>query len=303
MNASFLGTLEGERPVQVVGVVNAYTAMLAARAGFPALYLSGSGVATSSFGLPDLGFTTATEVAEDTRRITAATTLPLLVDADTGWGLPPMVERSVRQLERAGAAAVQVEDQVLEKRCGHRPNKRLVASEVMEARIEAAVGARADPSFAVVARTDALARGGLDEALTRIDRYVSAGADVIFLEAAARLDEYQQAAQAAGVPILANLTEFGATPLFTVEELRDAGVGYALYPLSAFRAMSAAAARVFDAIRRDGTQAAVVGDMQTRAELYEVLDYESYERRMDDLTLGPDGDGDSAGDAVGQEAP
>lgn len=274
--------LEAERPVQVVGVVNAYSAMLAERAGFRALYLSGSGVATASFGLPDLGFTTLSEVAEDTRRVTAATDLPLLVDADTGWGLAPMVERTVRELERAGAAAVQLEDQVLEKRCGHRPNKQVVAVEVMEDRVAAAVAARREASFAVVARTDAIAVTGLDDALARIARYVAAGADVIFLEAAGSLEEYAQAAKVAGVPILANLTEFGQTPLFGLDELRDAGVSFALYPLSSFRAMSAAAVRVFEAIRRDGTQAAVMDAMQTRAELYDVLDYESYERRMDE---------------------
>lgn len=273
--------LEAERPVQVVGVVNAYSAMLAERAGFRALYLSGSGVATASFGLPDLGFTTLGEVAEDTRRVTGATELPLLVDADTGWGLAPMVERTVRELERAGAAAVQLEDQVLEKRCGHRPNKQVVAVEVMEDRVAAAVAARRDPSFAVVARTDAIAVHGLDDALDRITRYVTAGADVIFLEAASSLEQYAQAAKVAGVPILANLTEFGQTPLFGLDELRDAGVSFALYPLSAFRAMSAAAVQVFESIRRDGTQAGVIDAMQTRAELYDVLDYESYERRMD----------------------
>jgi methylisocitrate lyase len=279
--------LDAEHPVQVVGVINAYSAMLAARAGFRALYLSGSGVATASFGLPDLGFTTLSEVAEDTRRITGATDLPLLVDADTGWGLPPMVERTVRELERAGAAAVQLEDQVLEKRCGHRPNKRLVTKAVMEARIDAAATGRTNPSFAIVARTDAIANGGIGEAVDRIGAYVAAGADVIFLEAAASLDEYADAAKAARVPILANLTEFGQTPLYTLDELRDAGVSFALYPLSAFRAMSAAAVRVFRAIRRDGTQAAVLEQMQTRAELYEVLDYEAWEQRIDDLSLPP----------------
>jgi methylisocitrate lyase len=284
----FLSARETERPVQVVGVINAYAAMLAARAGFKALYLSGSGVATASFGLPDLGFTTLSEVAEDTRRITGATSLPLLVDADTGWGLPPMVERTVRELERAGAAAIQLEDQVLEKRCGHRPNKRVVEAAVMEARVAAAVAARVDPSFAVVARTDALAVGGLDDALERITRYTGAGADVIFLEAAASLDHYTEAAKAAGVPILANLTEFGRTPMFTIDELRDADVSYVLYPLSAFRAMSAAAMRVYRSIRQDGTQANVLGEMQTRDELYEVLDYESYEQQLDDLSRPPE---------------
>jgi len=274
--------LEEERPVQIVGAVNAYTAMLAARAGFRALYLSGSGVATASFGLPDLGFTTLTDVAEETRRVAGATDLPLLVDADTGWGPPPMVERAVRELERAGAAAVQIEDQVLEKRCGHRPDKRLVTAETMEARVAAAAAARGDASFAVVARTDAIAVEGLDAAIERAQRYVAAGADIIFVEAVTSLEDYAEAAKATGVPILANLTEFGVTPLFTLEELRDAHVAFALYPLSAFRAMSAAAVRVFESIRRDGTQAEVVEDMQTRAELYEVLDYEAYERRMDD---------------------
>jgi len=274
--------LEEERPVQIVGAVNAYTAMLAARAGFRALYLSGSAVATASFGLPDLGFTTLTDVAEETRRVAGATDLPLLVDADTGWGPPPMVERAVRELERAGAAAVQIEDQVLEKRCGHRPDKRLVTAETMEARVAAAAAARGDASFAVVARTDAIAVEGLDAAIERAQRYVAAGADVIFVEAVTSLEDYAEAAKATGVPILANLTEFGVTPLFTLKELRDAHVAFALYPLSAFRAMSAAAVRVFESIRRDGTQAGVVEDMQTRAELYEVLDYEAYERRMDD---------------------
>jgi methylisocitrate lyase len=274
--------LEEERPVQIVGAVNAYTAMLAARAGFRALYLSGSGVATASFGLPDLGFTTLTDVAEETRRVAGATDLPLLVDADTAWGPPPMVERAVRELERAGAAGVQIEDQVLEKRCGHRPDKRLVTAETMEARVAAAAAARRDASFAVVARTDAIAVEGFDAAIERAQRYVAAGADSIFLEAVTSLEDYAEAAKATGVPILANLTEFGVTPLFTLEELRDAHVAFALYPLSAFRAMSAAAVRVFESIRRDGTQAGVVEDMQTRAELYEVLDYEAYERRMDD---------------------
>jgi methylisocitrate lyase len=274
--------LEAERPLQVVGVVNAYTAMLAARIGFRALYLSGSGLATASFGLPDLGFTTLTEVAEDTRRIAGATDLPLLVDADTGWGPPPIVERAVRELERAGATAVQLEDQVAEKRCGHRPNKRVVAPEVMEARVAAAVSARTDSSFAVVARTDAIAVEGLNCTMERIQRYVAAGADVIFLEAATSLDDYAKAAKATDVPILANLTEFGTTPLFTLDELDAAGVSFALYPLSAFRAMSAAAVKVLEAIRRDGTQAALLDQMQSRSELYEVLDYEGYERRMDE---------------------
>jgi methylisocitrate lyase len=265
----------------VAGVINAYTAMLAERAGFPALYLSGSGVATASFGLPDLGLTTLTEVAEETRRITAATSLPLLVDADTGWGPRPMVERAVRELERAGAAAIQLEDQVAEKRCGHRPNKRLAGSAEMEERIAAAVCARVSPDFAVVGRTDALAVEGTDAAVERATRYVAAGADIIFLEGAGEPRQYSAVATATGVPVLANLTEFGVTPLFTVAELAAASVSLALYPLSAFRAMSAAAVRVFAAIRADGTQAAVLPEMQTRADLYDVLDYEADERRAD----------------------
>jgi methylisocitrate lyase len=270
-----------EAPVQVAGVINAYTAMLAERAGFPALYLSGSGVATASFGLPDLGLTTLTEVAEETRRITAVTSLPLLVDADTGWGPPPMVERAVRELERAGAAAVQLEDQVAEKRCGHRPNKRLADRAEMEERIAAAVSARVSPAFAVVGRTDALAVEGLDAAVKRARSYVAAGADIIFLEGAGELRQYAAVAAATGAPVLANLTEFGVTPLFTVAELAAAGVSLALYPLSAFRAMSAAAAAVFAAIRADGTQARAVPGMQTRAELYDVLGYEARERQAD----------------------
>jgi len=286
--ASFLDVLQAERPVQVVGTVDAYTAMLAADAGFRALYLSGSGVATSSHGLPDLGLTTLSEVAEDVRRIGGATDLPLLVDADTGWGPPLMVERAVRVLERAGASAVQLEDQSIEKRCGHRPNKRVVAADVMEERVRAAVNARRDPSLAIVARTDALAVTGLDDALERTARYVRAGADIIFVEAATSLDHYAAAREAAGVPILANLTEFGVTPLFGLADLRAAGVSYALYPLSAFRAMSRAATQVFEAIRRDGTQAAVIDTMQTRTELYRVLDYEVYERRMDEVPVEVD---------------
>jgi methylisocitrate lyase len=270
-----------EAPVQVAGVINAYTAMLAERAGFRALYLSGSGVATASFGLPDLGLTTLTEVAGEARRIAAVTSLPLLVDADTGWGPEPMVERAVRELERAGAAAIQLEDQVAEKRCGHRPNKRLAEAAEMAGRITAAVSARASSDFAVVARTDALAGEGLNATVSRARSYAEAGADIIFLEGAGELRQYSAVAAATGVPVLANLTEFGVTPLFTVAELAAADVSFALCPLSAFRAMSAAAVRVFAAIRADGTQAAVLSEMQTRAELYDVLDYEARERQAD----------------------
>jgi methylisocitrate lyase len=275
--SSVLAAQRDERPLQVVGAVSAYTAMLAERAGFRALYLSGSGVATSVLGLPDLGLTCMTEVAEQTRQITSASDLPLIVDADTGWGPALMVERTTRQLERAGAAAIQLEDQSASKRCGHRSGKQLVSAAVMVERVEAAATARNGPDFAVIARTDALATEGLDGAIERACRYVEAGADWIFLEAATDLEQYAALRAAAQVPIMANLTEFGRTPLFHLSQLRAAGVEVALYPLSAFRAMSRAAQLVYQAIRRDGTQRAVLDIMQTRSELYEVLDYEAYE--------------------------
>jgi methylisocitrate lyase len=274
---SVLAAQRDEQPLQVVGVVSAYTAMLAERAGFRALYLSGSGVATSVFGLPDLGLTSMTEVAEQTRQISSASDLALIVDADTGWGPALMVERTTRQLERAGAAAIQLEDQSASKRCGHRSGKQLVSAAVMVERVEAAATARNGPDFAVIARTDALATEGLDGAIERACRYVEAGADWIFLEAATDLEQYAALRAAAQVPIMANLTEFGRTPLFDLSQLRGAGVQVALYPLSAFRAMSRAAQLVYEAIRRDGTQRAVLDIMQTRSELYDVLDYEAYE--------------------------
>lgn len=275
--SSVLAAQRDERPLQVVGAVSAYTAMLAERAGFRALYLSGSGVATSVLGLPDLGLTCMTEVAEQTRQITSASDLPLIVDADTGWGPALMVERTTRQLERAGAAAIQLEDQSASKRCGHRSGKQLVSAAVMVERVEAAATARNGPDFAVIARTDALATEGLDGAIERACRYVEAGADWIFLEAATDLEQYAALRAAAQVPIMANLTEFGRTPLFHLSQLGAAGVEVALYPLSAFRAMSRAAQLVYQAIRRDGTQRAVLDIMQTRSELYDVLDYEAYE--------------------------
>jgi methylisocitrate lyase len=266
-----------EQPLQVVGAVSAYTAMLAERAGFRALYLSGSGVATSVFGLPDLGLTCMTEVAEQARQITSASDLPLIVDADTGWGPALMVERTTRQLERAGAAAIQLEDQSASKRCGHRAGKQLVSTAVMVERITAAVNSRSGPDFAIIARTDALATEGLDGAIERACRYVEGGADWIFLEAATDLAQYTSLRTAVNVPIMANLTEFGQTPLYDLSDLREAGVQIALYPLSAFRAMSRAAQLVYEAIRRDGTQRDVLDLMQTRGELYGVLDYEAYE--------------------------
>lgn len=281
--ARLRAAVKAERPLQMVGAINAYCALLAERAGFRALYLSGAGVANASFGLPDLGLTTLNDVAEDTRRITAASALPLLVDADTGWGPAFMIARTVRELTRAGAAGMHIEDQVQTKRCGHRPGKALVAAAEMADRVKAAVDARVDPSFVVMARTDAYASEGRDAALARARTYVEAGADMIFAEALTSLEDYRAFCQGLAVPVLANITEFGKTPLFTLAELRDAGVALALYPLSAFRAMSAAALGVYQHLRREGTQGGVIDRMQTRDQLYEVLDYHAYERKLDQL--------------------
>ncbi|MCZ6575110.1 MAG: methylisocitrate lyase [Gammaproteobacteria bacterium] len=282
--------MERERPLQLVGAINAYCALLAERTGFGALYLSGAGVANASFGLPDLGVTTLNDVAQDVRRITGATPLPLLVDADTGWGAAFMIARTIRELTAAGAAGCHIEDQVQAKRCGHRPGKALVSAQEMADRIRAAVDARTDEQFVIVARTDALAVEGLDAALERAGRYVEAGADVIFAEAMTTLEDYKRFTSTVGVPVLANITEFGNTPLFTVEELRKVGVGLVIYPLSAFRAMSAAALEVYEALRREGTQKEVLDSMQTRDALYEVLRYHDYERKLDELfAKGEDG--------------
>lgn len=279
--------MEAERPLQLAGAINAYCALLAERAGFRALYLSGAGVANASFGLPDLGLTTPTNVCEDVRRITGATRLPLLVDADTGWGpAAPMITHAIRELERAGAAGCHIEDQAPAKRCGHRPGKQLVSAAEMSDRVKAAVHGRTDRSFVIAARTDALAAEGLEATLERAHRYVQAGADAIFLEAATTLDQYRIFAADLEVPVLANITEFGVTPLFTVGELRDAGVRMVVYPLTAFRAMSAAARKVYEALRADGTQKGLLSSMQTRAELYEVLRYLDYERQFDKLSAG-----------------
>lgn len=275
--------LEAEQPLQVVGTVNAYSALLAARSGFRAIYLSGAGVANASLGLPDLGITSLNDVCEDVRRITGATPLPLLVDADTGWGAAFSIARTTRDLARAGAAGMHLEDQVQAKRCGHRPGKELVPATEMADRIRAAVDARADPAFVIMARTDAHAVEGQYAAIERAARYVESGADMIFAEALTTLDEYREFTRAVDVPVLANITEFGRTPLFTVAELGEAGVRLVLYPLSAFRAMSRAAVSVYETIRRDGGQQAVVGQMQTRAELYDVLGYHEYERKLDEL--------------------
>jgi methylisocitrate lyase len=272
-----------ERPLQVVGTVNAFSALLAERSGFRALYLSGAGVANSSFGLPDLGITMLNDVCEDVRRIASATDLPLLVDADTGWGAAFNIERTCRDLIRSGAAGMHLEDQVQAKRCGHRPGKELVSAAEMVDRIKAAVDGRSDGSFVIMARTDAHAVEGQAAAVDRALAYVEAGADMIFAEALATLDEYRQFTSAVRVPVLANITEFGKTPLFTVGELRDAGVGLVLYPLSAFRAMSKAALEVYGAIRQEGTQKSVIDRMQTRMDLYEVLGYHEYEQKLDAL--------------------
>ena len=281
--ASFRAALDAERPLQIVGTINAYSALLAEKAGFRAIYLSGAGVANASFGLPDLAMTTLNDVCEDIRRIAAATELPLLVDADTGWGSAFMIARTIREMTRAGAAACHLEDQVGVKRCGHRPGKALVETAEMCDRIKAAVDAREDEAFVVMARTDAHAVEGQQAAIDRAGAYVEAGADMIFAEALVTLDEYRQFTDVVQAPVLANLTEFGKTPLFTTEALAGVGVAMTLYPLSAFRAMSAAALAVYETIRRDGTQEAVVGTMQTRMALYDVLGYQAYEDKLDEL--------------------
>lgn len=281
--ARFRAALAAEQPLQIAGAINAYSARLAQRAGFRALYLSGAGVANASYGLPDLGITQLEDVLIDARRITSRVDLPLLVDIDTGWGHAFNIARTIREMARTGVAAVHLEDQVAAKRCGHRPGKELVAREEMCDRIRAAADAKPDADFFLLARTDAAASEGLAAAIARAEAYVTAGADGIFAEALTSLDEYRQFTRALRVPVLANLTEFGRTPLFTVSELRDAGVAMALYPLSAFRAQSAAARDVYTALRRDGTQRAVIERMQTRDELYDVLDYHAYEQKLDAL--------------------
>ena len=284
--ARFRAALDAERPLQIVGTINAFTALLAETAGFRALYLSGAGVANASFGLPDLAMTTLNDVVEDIRRISAATDLPLLVDADTGWGSAFMIGRTIREMTRAGAAGCHLEDQVAVKRCGHRPGKALVEIEEMCDRIKAAVDGRDDDDFVVMARTDAHAVEGQQAALDRADAYVEAGADMIFAEALTTLDEYRQFTDTIDVPVLANLTEFGKTPLFTTGELAGAGIRMALYPLTAFRAMSKTALEVYAELRSKGTQSGVIDRMQTRMELYDVLGYQAYEDKLDELFAG-----------------
>ncbi len=281
--ARFRASLEAERPLQIAGTINAYSALLAERAGFRAIYLSGAGVANASFGLPDLAMTTLNDVCEDVRRIASVTDLPLLVDADTGWGGAFMIGRSIRELTWAGAAGCHLEDQVAAKRCGHRPGKALVEPAEMCDRIKAAVDGRIDGDFVIMARTDAHAVEGQQAALDRAAAYVEAGADMIFAEALTTLDEFTEFTGTIDAPVLANMTEFGKTPLFTTDELGKAGVRMALYPLSAFRAMSAAALAVYTALREEGTQKSVLENMQTRTELYEVLGYQAYEDKLDEL--------------------
>lgn len=280
---SLKNALKKEKPLQIAGTINAYSALLAERAGFQAIYLSGAGVANASFGLPDLAVTTLNDVLEDARRITQATDLPLLVDIDTGWGGAFNIARTITEMERAGVAAVHIEDQVASKRCGHRPGKEIVSKEEMGDRIKAAVDARTDRDFAIMARTDALAGEGIDGVVERCAYYVECGADMIFAEAMTDLSHYKTIKKAAPVPLLANMTEFGKTELYTADQFGKASVDMVLYPLSAFRAMSRAAELVYEAIRRDGTQKAVIGSMQTREELYEVLDYYSFEDKLNRL--------------------
>ena len=286
--AAFKKALVEETPLQIIGTINANHALLAKRAGFRAIYLSGGGVAAGSLGVPDLGITTLDDVLTDVRRITNVCDTPLLVDADTGFGASAFnIGRTVKDLIKAGAAAMHIEDQVGAKRCGHRPNKEIVSKGEMVDRIKAAVDARTDDNFQIMARTDAIANEGIDSALDRIHAYIEAGADLVFPEAIESLADYSKISSAVSKPILANITEFGQTPLFTRDELAAQGVGMILYPLSAFRAMNKAAENVYSAIRRNGTQAAVIDTMQTRDELYQAINYYEYEKALDQ-TLGKD---------------
>jgi len=284
--ARLWGALAEEKPLQLAGAINAYSALLAEKVGFRALYLSGAGVANASLGIPDLGMTSLNDVCEEIRRITGVTNLPLLVDADTGFGQAFSIQRSVREIIKAGAAGLHLEDQVAAKRCGHRPGKELVSSDEMSDRIRAATDARTDSQFVIMARTDAHAVEGQQAAIDRALNYVAAGADMIFAEALQTLDEYRQFSETVKVPILANITEFGKTPMFTTAELGGVGVALVLYPLSAFRAMSQAALDVYKILRLEGTQKGVLDRMQTREELYDVLGYHSYEQKLDRLFKG-----------------
>ena len=289
MGKRFKTLVNKEAPLQVLGTINAYSAMLAQQSGAQAIYLSGAGVANASYGIPDLGMTSLTDVLEDVRRVTQACSLPLLVDVDTGWGHLFNIARTVQLMERAGVAAIHIEDQMAQKRCGHRPNKAIVSKHEMGDRIKAAVDARTDNDFVIMARTDALAVEGMNSAIDRANYYVELGADMIFPEALTTLDQYQQFTHQLTVPVLANITEFGKTPLFTRDELKSAGVKLILYPLSAFRAMSQAALDTYQAILSQGTQRAVLPMMQSRDALYDVLNYRDYETKLDQFMESIDG--------------
>ncbi len=282
----FRDAVESERPLQIVGTINALAAMMAEQAGFRAIYLSGAGVANASYGVPDLGMTSMNDVETDIRRITAVTNLPLLVDADTGWGHAFNIARTIRTFTSAGAAGVHIEDQQAAKRCGHRPGKALVESAEMCDRLRAAVDAKTDPDFVVMARTDAIESEGLDAAIARAADYVAAGADMIFAEAVTKPEEYRAFTQAINVPILANMTEFGKSPLLTTNQLNELGIRIVLYPLTAFRAMNAAADNVYRSLRAEGTQQSILAHMQTRDRLYEILHYHDYEKKLDQLFEG-----------------
>lgn len=283
MGNIFRSLVEKQSPLQVVGTINPYCALLAEKAGSKAIYLSGAGVANASYGLPDLGMTSLRDVLEDARRITDACSLPLLVDVDTGWGNAFNIARTVKLMENASVAAIHIEDQVVAKRCGHRPNKAIVSMQEMGDRIKAAVDARTDSGFVIMARTDAFANEGMNATIERAQCYVECGADMIFAEAITNLADYEKFTAMINVPILANITEFGKTPLFTRDELAAAGVQLILYPLSAFRAMSQAALSVYQAIQQNGTQQSMLGQMQTRTDLYEILEYLNYEKKLDQL--------------------
>ena len=284
--ARFRKAIAEEKPLQVMGTVNAYAAMMATQVGYRAIYLSGAGVANYSYGLPDLGITSLDDVLIDVRRITAAVDTPLLVDIDTGWGGAFNIGRTIREMTKAGAAAVHIEDQVAQKRCGHRPNKEIVAVDEMVDRVKAAVDAKTDDSFVVMARTDSLQKEGLNGVIDRISAYVEAGADAIFAEAMTDITMYRKVCDAVNVPVLANITEFGDTPYYTTTELGEQGIAMVLYPLSATRAMQKAALAVYEAVRKDGTQVNVLDSMQKRKELYEFLNYHSYEDKIDQLFAG-----------------
>ena len=278
----FRESLKNNQPLLIPGTINAYSAKLAKRAGHKAIYLSGSGVAAASYGLPDLGVTSMQDVLVDVKRITDATSLPLLVDIDTGWGESEQISETVIEMGKAGCAAIHIEDQVFDKRCGHRPNKKLVSIDEMRDRLNASISSKVDDSFFVMARTDSIASEGIDGAMKRCDAYINEGADGIFLEAVTSIDQYKIFKDNFSIPILANITEFGKTPLFTQEELKDVGVDMVLYPLTAFRAMSLSAEKIYNSIIKDGTQERLLDIMQTREELYEVLDYYNFEKKLDE---------------------